>query len=411
MAKVALISVMGVLGAVYPRAQPVLGKDELKVLSRFCAVMCWPAMSLWSIGSSVEFGDGTAFLMLCAWCLFQSMVGMALSIAAVRVFRVPLELRNVFKVGGGWGNSAALTMVVFETLCEQPVFAAVERCSSTAFGYIMLYNVIWTFLWFAIGDPLCRSAPGNEKSEASGGELAAAKEEPPVQMDAIEVALAAPAIALAAEATEPHSLWALLGTAVGVLRTGPMVATMLGLLLSICGPGMQQAFFSEAPGGDGWTGQALHPFGATVKALASPAVCLFTMILAASLCPSPALMARLLEGGGGSRVRGARAMVPLRVVLGLALVRLVAVPVVCSAAAYPMIRAGYLGRDPLLVMVILLESAVPSAQMPIVFLSKYENHDSATKLAITYLFQYPASMFTFTVATTVALHWTQEYVM
>ena len=110
--------------------------------------------------------------------------------------------------------------------------------------------------------------------------------------------------------------------------------------------------------------------------------------------------------------RRVNALLPLRVIFGLCFIRLVAVPCVCFAAAYAALRSGsgWLSRDPLVVLLILVESAVPSAQMVMVFLSKYSAHDSATKMSLAYLVQYPLAMLTFAAFTTVALYWTQQYI-
>ena len=111
-------------------------------------------------------------------------------------------------------------------------------------------------------------------------------------------------------------------------------------------------------------------------------------------------------------VRRVNALLPLRVIFGLCFIRLIAVPCVCFAAAFAALKSdsGWLGRDPLVALLIMVESAVPSAQMVMVFLSKYSAHDSATKMSLAYLVQYPLAMLTFAAFTTVALYWTEQYV-
>jgi hypothetical protein len=346
-------------------------------------------------------------------------------------------------------------MVIFDTLCDLPLFAGVERCLARSYGYIMLYTVLWSFLWFLLGDPLCRDAPANEQGAGSEEEQEAAPapasvelvvRKPVANAGAVDAGAGAGAGAAAAAAAAagapPQAAAAAAGTgqhhgaALGLLRTMrgvaarlPMLFTWLGMAISVAGPRVQRAFFVDAAGGGGGGAagagataavaattetervlqKVLQPLGSTAKLIAQPATAVFTLILAASLLPSAALMAKLSAVGGGSWRRGVAQLVPLKMSVGLSAVRLVLVPVVSSLVAYPLLRAGSLGSDPLLVMVILLESAAPSAQMAIVFLSKYGKHDSATKLALSYLLMYPASMLTFTAATTIFLGWTKEF--
>ena len=455
MAKLMLVSVVGVLGARYPRDRPVLGKAELQTLSRFAELVLWPAMALWSIGSGVEFGSGAEFGVLCGACAFHCLLSLGLGRLGVRVLRVPPALRNGFLCAAAFNNSAALPMVIFDTLCDLPLFAGVERCLARSYGYIMLYTVLWSFLWFLLGDPLCRDAPANEGREGAGSEAQEAApapasvelvvRKPVTNADAVDAGAGAgaeAAAAAAAAAGAPPQAAAAAGTglhhgaALGLLRTMwgvaarlPMLFTWLGMAISVAGPRVQRAFFVDAAGGGGGGAagagataavaattetervlqKVLQPLGSTAKLIAQPATAVFTLILAASLLPSTALMAKLSAVGGGSWRRGVAKLVPLKTSVGLSAVRLVLVPVVSSLVAYPLLRAGSLGSDPLLVMVILLESAAPSAQMAIVFLSKYGKHDSATKLALSYLLMYPASMLTFTAATTIFLGWTKEF--
>jgi len=58
---------------------------------------------------------------------------------------------------------------------------------------------------------------------------------------------------------------------------------------------------------------------------------------------------------------------------------------------------------PLVKLLTLIESASPSANMPVVFLAKMSKHDAATRLAFCYVFMYPVAVFTLTVFSTVAL--------
>jgi predicted permease len=109
MAKLMLVSVVGVLGARYPRDRPVLGKAELQTLSRFAELVLWPAMALWSIGSGVEFGSGAEFGMLCGACAFHCLLSLGLGRLGVRVLGVPPALRNGFLCAAAFNNSAVNT--------------------------------------------------------------------------------------------------------------------------------------------------------------------------------------------------------------------------------------------------------------------------------------------------------------
>ena len=75
--KMVLIMAVGVLAASYPRGAPVLGKEFLQGLSRFAVLIVWPAVAIWSVGST-DIGSGTELGLLCAWCTFHTAVALLL---------------------------------------------------------------------------------------------------------------------------------------------------------------------------------------------------------------------------------------------------------------------------------------------------------------------------------------------
>lgn len=180
------------------------------------------------------------------------------------------------------------------------------------------------------------------------------------------------------------------------LTMPPMVATLLGVV-AILIPPLQDALFE--PSG------SLRFAGAALETIAAPGVACFTFVMAASLVPSDKLRQKFTATSWP--------MSP-KALIALLLTRLVVIPALFFSCWY--LFENYLHEalfhappsTPRMVgLVALIESSAPAANMPVVFLAKMNKHDTATRLAFSYIFMYPLSVFTLTGCSTLALSFTE----
>ena len=92
-----------------------------------------------------------------------------------------------------------------------------------------------------------------------------------------------------------------------------------------------------------------------------------------------------------------------RVILGFILCRLVFVPA-AILGIYTLIPADLMMPEkPLAQLIMLLSAGMPSAQILLIFLIKFDMEESSAQLSFLFCFQYAAALFTMTGLGTVAL--------
>eukprot|EP00930_Biecheleria_cincta_P018072 TRINITY_DN14195_c0_g1_i1.p1 TRINITY_DN14195_c0_g1~~TRINITY_DN14195_c0_g1_i1.p1 ORF type:complete len:406 (-),score=49.20 TRINITY_DN14195_c0_g1_i1:712-1929(-) len=376
-AKLAAVSLVGIAAAIFPRGQPILHKVLLGDLSRLLVNVVWPAWAFHTVAAGIRREQVLPTLPLLPWCAFSLAVSLLLGVLTSRVCRVDDELRPAYIVACGFCNSVAVPMMLLGTLCEQPALSGIEKCDTSVYGMIMLYNVVWNLCFFAIAVPMLEGTPAQESAMAqhSSNEEVADPEQVKVTPSEAKVSCCRRLL---------HSAWR-------TLTMPAMLATLLGVI-TIFIPLLQDALFE--PRGP------LRFVGSALETVAAPGVACFTFVMAASLVPSQKLRQKFTMTSWP--------MSP-RAVFALCATRLLVVPAIVFSAWYAvehyLIRKS-LGRastPPLVALVSLIESSGPAANMPVVFLAKFNKHDIATRLAFSYIFIYALAIFTLAGSTTLAL--------
>ena len=449
MLRVLLVGLVGMLAARFPRRpQPLLHESARRDVGGLMINLAWPAMALATVGKTISPDTLNEAWPVAVWAMAHIALGAVVCGAIARVTRVQADFRPAFTVAGSFVNSAALPMLVMETLCEQPQLVSdlpnKEECVSTSFGYIMTYTAVWSLFMFLFAVPYLQASHQKHHVKARGG---AAKRPAAVSAiaDEVELRVVSTGLELAVDekrtagedpeqevdgadhravATVPSkpeegeeggvadhevkavSYWTHVR---GALLSPPIVATVIGIIVGMITP-LSDALFR---------GQGVaRALGGTFETIAQPGVALSTMVMAAALLPD---VARAAAGTGEVTKANdkaaakqsclSRGPVALPTVALLCLLRLAVIPASGFGIFYALQNAGAVsstGRSRLVNFVILIEFASPSAQTCVVVLAKLGMHAMARQLAFAYIFEYAASVFTLTGFTALALYLLQS---
>jgi len=394
--KMTSVVLVGAVAGCFPRENPILHKDALANLSRLLVNIVWPAWAFTSVGSGIRREDLLPALPLLPWCAFGVAMSLLLGFISARLCHIDEELRGAFIVACGFSNSVGLPIMLLVALCEQPVLAELENCKISAEGCIMLYSIMWNMAFFSVGVPMLEGPSVQDDSGKPqapsvckpAGESKAEGTEDDINIKAAE---------LHAKVVEPYAVEdvfcrRMLCRICRTLTQPPMIGTFLGLV-TILIPPLQGALFDHSG--------PLRFAGSALETVAEPGVACFTFVMAASLVPSEKLRQQLTMTSWP---------MPLKAILALLTIRLVFIPAIFFSVWYAV--ENYLleqvfsitsATPPLVALVSLIESAAPSANMPVVFLAKMNKHDTATRLSFSYIFMYPVAALTLAGFSTLAL--------
>jgi predicted permease len=404
MATILIISSVGVHLALRPAApRPVLNPDALRQISRLLVAMCWPAMAFYSIGKTLN-GEKLADLWpLLVMPLVNVALGGAGSMILCSLLKTKAHITPAVVVGGAWGNSAALPLVLLSALCQQPILSDVEDCDDLSLAYIMMYTIPWSVTWFVVAMPILgvvASTPAQDDDDSA--------RRPTFSLLKLECNSAA---------------WA------KALLAGPMIGTYLGVGCALW-PWLQENLFYRS--------SVLRPFGLAIESCTMPAINLFTLVMAASLVPPPLPPATPSAVQNGS-ANPARTVVPakesvgemavqevkvdgdrsleqgsvakefdLKLGLALTLLRLVLLPIAGLGVQYAIVKLDFMPFNKLGLLICYLEMVVPSAQMGIVCLHQLGASKLASQLAQLVALQYALAAFTLTMFTALAIYLVEE---
>jgi hypothetical protein len=197
-----------------------------------------------------------------------ALAGMA-AVAMCWMFQTERELTPALIVSGTWGNSAALPLVLLNALCKQPILADVDDCDDRSMAYIMVYTIPWSVCFFLLAMPVLKNV-----SDAQQRRM------PTLPMEVADgLHDGEPAQTARDGSSDSFALLHLRCDAAAwraALLNGPMAGTVLGVGCA-CWPWLKDHLFAH--------NSVLRPVGLTIASCASPAVNLFTLVMAASLVP------------------------------------------------------------------------------------------------------------------------------
>eukprot|EP00756_Hemistasia_phaeocysticola_P031665 Hpha_TRINITY_DN16365_c1_g4::TRINITY_DN16365_c1_g4_i1::g.58086::m.58086 len=369
MARVMLVFMVGAMLGRVPKDAPFLGSQHREHLGRLVFKVCWPAVTFTQVAKFCDLRHIGQWWPIMTWSAVS--LGVGFLVASVFRFVPPVKRWGTsFVVATTFGNSAALPILISETLCtEVKELAADPDCADTAFAVAMLYSVPWFVFMFSAG------APSLIASAAAPPELERVETAPeavpsPTSPDASPNSNDSPKKSFCSKA----------GAVMLRIITEPCVAAAFAGMIVGTIPAARSVLEKQ-------------PVAGTLKTIGEPAVACASFVTAAALIPPPA------EEGQKQQTRP-----PALAVVMLCLVRLVIVPSVMFMIAVGARHIGFASNVSDVAWVVLfLEFAMPSAQTPVVLLSAARSHSLAAQLSFAYLIQYPLSVITITVASAVGL--------
>ena len=131
MVKVALISLVGVLLSIYPKADPLLTPSIMKKLSALTTVIFVPALVVQSLGSSISFELLQRFGILVFLCLLIIFISYANTYALRWLHEDDPKLFLAVLVAAGSPNAISMPLLVMKTICEDKTVNADYEDDST----------------------------------------------------------------------------------------------------------------------------------------------------------------------------------------------------------------------------------------------------------------------------------------
>ena len=304
-----------------------------------------------------------------------------------------------------FSNSVAMPLILVTAVCIAWGDRAPPRATEAAYTMVMIYSLPWPFFMFSLGRQTLRTSMREgpllhahaDRNTATSHAKCSITRFAPAAAPVAALPRAARVTAFEHDAPTRNSGVArlsLLAARSGMVRAAgwfvfrsplPMRASIVTVVV-VCTPPLQAALFD---------GGAIDFVGSALRLVGRIHPVVSTLLAAASL---HAAFAR--SGLRASCCSAGRA----RIATLSCLLRLVLMPAVCYPLTVCAWRIGLLDRsDPVLRLVALLQSAMPSAQL-LIAVSEIEIGSRATEeLALPYLPHYLCASVTLTIATAAAL--------
>jgi len=242
MFKVALISSVGILCSMYPKAQPLLNPMITKGLSRLSNFVLIPALVASSLGSTVSIPLLKRFGILSLLCVIIMLISYTNTWAFKWLHEDNPKLFKATLVSVSSPNAISFPLLVMRTMCEDSTVNAdygsdSNLCFQEASSMMFIYSIGWHCVYWSYGFPLLKS-------------LDSAVVQPVGFIENVR------------EFTK------------NVLFSPSLLAIYAGILIAVI-PNLQDLLFI--------TPSILRPLGSSLLTLAEPVVCTNTLIMSASL--------------------------------------------------------------------------------------------------------------------------------
>ncbi|PSC67915.1 ABC transporter ATP-binding [Micractinium conductrix] len=381
-----------------------LPNNTASVMSKVSFTLLIPAMLFTKVAATLAAAPDPAILATISFfTVAQIVAGAALGgVLAPLVDRLPwwreepgsasgegeTGLRQLVTLASSFGSSFTLPVVFFHSMLAP---AAAER----ALGYTALILLSWSPLMWSLGLSIVNgggSSGGGGKGEAAPGAAAAGGRGPRATSVAAAAALCLPAADGAALVGALRAAAQQAAAFGGKVLTPPFLAILAGMAVGLTPVGralLGGGSAAAATAAWGGAGAAVAAAGSAVlrsaldvvKMLAGGTLAAQTVVLAASLLQQSdgqeQAAAAQHEGcsrgsGGGPFASLARLLLPesgveARALLTVAITRFLLLPALTCGAVWGLGRAGLLpaavAADPILLLVLLVEAVMPSAQM------------------------------------------------
>ena len=139
----------------------VLNATSLKVLSRVVYTMFLPALLLTNVTTTIASGVGSQLLILPIAALAMIIFGLSVGIVLARILGLKPMEKRLFIVCCGFGNSAALPLLLAGSLFDTPA----QLAGLTA--GVSFYLLGWTGVFWSLGYHLLATIPSNDDTKQS----------------------------------------------------------------------------------------------------------------------------------------------------------------------------------------------------------------------------------------------------
>ena len=240
MAKVAIISMVGVAMSIYPKDKPLLTPELNKGISAAVSLVFVPALVVNSLGSSVTLELLERFGVLIALCLLIIIISYASTY--LMKFWVPEGNDKLFTavlVAVGSPNAVSMPLIVMKAICEDSTVNSdyendAAICFNEASSMLFIYQIGWHIVFWSCGYPLLKTLDESNPTTYNWRE---------------------------------QIVW-------NLLFSPCMIAIYVGIIIALI-PYLQDWFFYEFT--------PLRPVGSSIQTLGEPVVCINTLIMSASL--------------------------------------------------------------------------------------------------------------------------------
>eukprot|EP01035_Chromulina_nebulosa_P021916 gene21916-28375_t len=462
MAKVSIVSVVGYCCAIFPEVDPLLPVSALRYISRLSNIIFLPSLIVVSLGSSLNIGLLARIGVLMPYCILINTISYLVAHTIGRLLHEENSEDGIDRlfiastVAIGSPNAISLPIMVMQTLCEDNrVNAEFAHNSSECFeevsSMLFVYSIAWFLMFWSYGFPLLKSLSNEHTAnKETVVDVVPTQSVPTIIRNRWDTSVTDFAHRIGRNIS--------LDWMKNVFLSPSMVAIFIGLLIGLV-PALQQGLFNPHGGGDPFDG-TFRPLGSAIVTLGEPLICVNCLVMAASLAQTdlgitsgiryaqsmidsflfkdvetsqqnqwakliriekqlpakdglPCLVIQqqsqddddapiAMKSDEGNKPKSA---VPkLRTIATHLLCRLILSPLIMLPIIVLSVRIGVLSADDrMMQLMLLIESATPSAQVLIVCVNQLGTPDLAANLAYIFVYEYFFSILTITFWTTIAI--------
>ena len=287
MAKIALMSCVGVLLAKYPKQKPIMSIEFIQTLSKLSNNVFVPCLIVTSLGSGVNLDLLSRIGILILFCAVINLISFffAHTIGWWLYGRSKDEMYIALAVAIGSPNAISLPIMVLQTMCENDTInldygSSAKQCYSEGTSMLFVYSIGWHLMFWSYGFPILKSLKEKQL-------LAATTVESPTTLLPVSDPMllredntnhnvsssSSSSSSRICSSLKPKLLQAMKWLQ-SVLLTPAMMAIIVGVLIALIRP-LQLMLFEDL--------SIFRPLGSAITTLGEPVVATSCLIMSASL--------------------------------------------------------------------------------------------------------------------------------
>lgn len=409
---VCILSIAGVVFAKYgPNGQPILDLPALQSLARMCSNLFLPALSFTRIGAQMSVENLKTAWPAFIWSPFNVLLCYSVALVFRAIARPPPGLQREFVAACTLGNAVALPLVLTEVLSNMTIIKevdpdALEKSQLLIFAHSVGYSIliwVWGESYLDYGDESKFARHGQnetkEEQQPSLGEGSGAGEGAITDVEGHPH----PPLGSAVDEGGTDGMRTRLGNTLQlVLRSllKPTVAAcILGLFFGLIDPLRVFTFKSTSP---------VRFVIAGLEVIGSASVGCSTLVMSGTTGRKFWSFFERRRMGEARRKEHDKEEVPLtpRTLFSLLLCRMLVTPILHTTVI--LLLRPLIPDDPILLLFLLIEACVPSANMVIVLCQELNHPKAAEQLSAVYLLEYLVAPLTLAIFLSNAIYWSIE---